>query len=100
MDKKIEVIKVMTKPLSMEEEFEIETEIRRILNLEDINELKILSALLMKQNACQAHVILQSIKKVNQLENTIKTLQKRVARLLRIKFRFLQPLKSILARNP
>ena len=84
----------------MEEEFEIETEIRRILNLDDINELKILSALLMKQNACQAHVILQSIKKVNQLEQTIKKLQTRVARLLRIKFRLLQPLKSILARNP
>ena len=100
MDKKIEVIKVITEPLSMEEEFEIETEIRRILNLEDINELKILSALLMKQNACQAHVILQSIKKVNQLEQTIKKLQTRVARLLRIKFRLLQPLKSILARNP
>ena len=100
MDKKIEVIKVITEPLSMEEEFEIETEIRRILNLDDINELKILSALLMKQNACQAHVILQSIKKVNQLEQTIKKLQTRVARLLRIKFRLLQPLKSILARNP
>ena len=84
MDKKFEVIKVMTKPLSMEEEFEIETEIRRILNLEDINELKILSALLMKQNACQTHVILESVKKINQLESRIKTLQKRVARLLRI----------------
>ena len=83
----------MTKPLSMEEEFEIETEIRRILNLDDINELKILSALLMKQNACQSHVILESNNKINKLENTIKTLQKRVARLLRIKFRFLQPLK-------
>lgn len=100
MDKKFEVIKVMTKPLSMEEEFEIETEIRRILNLEDINELKILSALLMKQNACQTHVILESVKKINQLESRIKTLQKRVARLLRIKLRLLQPLKSILARTP
>lgn len=95
-----EIVKVITNPLPMEEELEIELEVRRILALDDINELKILSALLMKQNACQAHVILESVKKVNQLESRIKTLQKRISRLLKSRLPLLLPLKSILARTP
>ena len=61
MDKKKEVIKVISKPLPVEQELEVEIEIRRILALEDLNELRALSALLFKQNACQSHVILESL---------------------------------------
>ena len=57
------IVEVITQPLSMEDELEVELEIRRILALEDINELRALSALLMKQNACQSHVIMQSLTK-------------------------------------
>ena len=94
------IVKVVTQPLTMEAELEVEVEIRRILALEDRNELRALAALLMKQNACQSHVIMQSLIKVNELEKRIKTLQARVTTLMKLKFRFLQPLKSILARNP
>ncbi len=94
------IVKVITQPLSMEAELEVEVEIRRILALEDKNELKALAALLFKQNACQSHVIMQSLTKVNELEKRIKTLQARVTTLMKLKFRFLQPLKSILGRNP
>ena len=94
------IVKVITQPLSMEAELEVEVEIRRILALEDKNELKALAALLFKQNACQSHVIMQSLTKVNELEKRIKTLQARVTTLMKLKFRFFQPLKSILARNP
>jgi len=94
------IVEVITQPLSVEAEFEVESEIRRILALEDLNELRALAALLMKQNACQSHVIMQSLIKVNELEKRIKTLQARVTTLMKLKFRFLQPLRSILARNP
>ena len=94
------IVKVITQPLTMEAELEVEVEIRRILALEDKNELKALAALLFKQNACQSHVIMQSLIKVNELEKRIKTLQARVTTLMKLKFRFLQPLKSILGRNP
>ena len=94
------IVKVITQPLSMEAELEVEVDIRRILALEDKNELKALAALLFKQNACQSHVIMQSLTKVNELEKRIKTLQARVTTLMKLKFRFLQPLKSILGRNP
>ena len=94
------IVKVITQPLSMEAELEVEVEIRRILALEDRNELRALAALLMKQNACQSHVIMQSLTKVNELEKRIKTLQARVTTLMKLKFKFFQPLKSILARNP
>ncbi len=93
------IVEVITQPLSMEDELEVELEIRRILALEDLNELRALSALLMKQNACQSHVIMQSLIKVNELEKRIKTLQARVTTLMKLKFPLLQPLKSILARN-
>ena len=94
------IVKVITQPLSMEAELEVEVEIRRILALEDKNELKALAALLFKQNACQSHVIMQSLTKVNELEKRIKTLQARVTTLMKLKFRFLQPLKSIWNQNP
>lgn len=93
------IVEVITQPLSMEDELEVELEIRRILALEDLNELRALSALLMKQNACQSHVIMQSLIKVNELEKRIKTLQARVTTLMKLKFPLFQPLKSILARN-
>ena len=94
------IVKVITQPLSMEAELEVEVEIRRILALEDKNELKALAALLFKQNACQSHVIMQSLTIVTEMEKRIKTLQARVTTLMKLKFRFFQPLKSILARNP
>lgn len=94
------IVEVITQPLSVEAEFETEAEIRRILALEDLNELRALAALLMKQNACQSHVIMQSLIKVNELEKRIKTLQARVTTLMKLKFRFLQPLRSVLGRNP
>lgn len=94
------IVEVITQPLSVETEFEVESEIRRILALEDLNELRALAALLMKQNACQSHVISQSLTKVCELEKRIKTLQTRVTTLMKLKFRFFQPLKSILGRNP
>lgn len=94
------IVEVITQPLSIEDELEVELEIRRILALEDLNELRALSALLMKQNACQSHVIMQSLIKVNELEKRIKTLQARVTKLMKLKFPLFQPLKSILARNP
>ena len=94
------IVEVITQPLSVEAQFEVESEIRRILKLEDRNELRALAALLMKQNACQSHVILQSLTKINELEKRIKTLQTRVTTLMKLKFNFFQPLKSILARNP
>ena len=94
------IVKVVTQPLSIEAELEVEVEIRRILALEDRNELRALAALLMKQNACQSHVISQSLTKIVELEKRIKTLQARVTTLMKLKFPFFQPLKSILARNP
>mgnify|MGYP001458058153 CR=1 FL=1 len=93
------IVEVITEPLSVEAEFEVEQEIRRILALEDINELRALSALLMKQNACQSHVILHSLTKITQLERRIKTLQARVTTLMKAKFPLFQPLKSVLGRN-
>ena len=93
------IVKVITQPLSIEAELEVELEIRRILALEDLNELRALSALLMKQNASQSHVIMQSLTKIAELERRIKTLQARVTTLMKLKFGFFQPLKSILARN-
>ena len=68
--------------------------------LDDVNELRALGALLMKQNACQSHVLRHSLIKIAELEKRIKTLQARVTTLMKLKFRFLQPLKSILNRNP
>ena len=100
MDKKREVIKVIAKPLPIEQELEVELEVRKILANDNLNELRALSALLFKQNACQSHVILESLTRITELEHRIKTLQSRVTTLMKVKFRFLQPLKSILARNP
>ena len=100
MDKKREVLKVIAKPLPVEQELEIELEVRRILTNDNLNELRALSALLFKQNACQSHVILESLTKITELEHRIKTLQSRVTTLMKVKFRFLRPLKSILNQNP
>ena len=100
MDKKKEVLKVIAKPLPVEQELEIELEVRRILTNDNLNELRALSALLFKQNACQSHVILESLTKITELEHRIKTLQSRVSTLKKVKFRFLRPLKSILNQNP
>ena len=100
MDKKREVIKVISKPLPVEQELEVELEVRRILANDNLNELRALAALLFKQNACQSHVILESLTKITQLERRIKTLQARVTTLIKAKFPLFQPLKSILARNP
>lgn len=100
MDKKKEVIKVISKPLPVEQELEVELEVRRILANDNLNELRALAALLFKQNACQSHVILESLTKITQLERRIKTLQSRVSTLMKAKFPLFQPLKSILARNP
>ena len=95
-----QIVKVITQPLSVEAEFEVEAEVRRILALEDLNELRALSALLMKQNACQSHVILNSLNKITELERRIKTLQSRVTTLMKAKFPLFRFLKSIPARNP
>ena len=100
MDKKREVIKVISKPLPVEQELEVELEVRRILANDNLNELRALAALLFKQNACQSHVILESLTRITQLETRIKTLQARVTTLIKAKFPLFQPLKSILARNP
>ena len=100
MDKKNEVLKVIAKPLPMEQELEVELEIRKILANENLNELRALSALLFKQNACQSHVIMQSLTTIAELEKRIKPLQSRVTTLMKLKFRFFQPLKSILNQNP
>lgn len=100
MDKKKEVIKVISKPLPVEQELEVELEVRRILANDNLNELRALAALLFKQNACQSHVILESLTKITQLERRIKTLQSRVSTLMKAKFPLFQPLKSILNRNP
>ena len=100
MDKKREVLKVIAKPLPVEQELEIELEVRRILTNDNLNELRALSALLFKQDACQSHVILESLTKITEQEHRIKTLQNRVTTLIKTKFPFFQPLKSILARNP
>ena len=100
MDKRKEVIKVISKPLPMEQELELELEIRRILANENLNELRALAALLMKQNTCQSHVILESLTKITEQEHRIKTLQNRVTTLIKTKFPLFQPLKSILNRNP
>ena len=94
------IVEVITQPLSVEAEFETEAEIRRILALEDLNELRALAASLMKQNACQSHVILESLAKINQMEKRLKTLQARVVTLIKAKFPLFQPLKLILNRNP
>ena len=99
MDKKKEIVKVITKPLPIEQELEVELEVRKILANDNLNELRALAALLMKQNTYQSHVILESLTRITELEVKIKTLQGRISNLLRLKFRFLQPLKSILART-
>ena len=100
MDKKKEVIKVISKPLSVEQELEVELEVRRILANDNLNELRALAALLFKQNACQSHVILESLTKITELERRIKTLQSRVTTLIKAKFPLFRLLKSIPARNP
>ena len=100
MDKKKEVIKVISKPLSVEQELEVELEVRRILANDNLNELRALAALLMKQNACQSHVILECLTKITQLEQRIKTLQARVTTLIKAKFPLFRFLKSTPARNP
>ena len=100
MDKKQEVLKITTKPLSVEQELEVEVEIRRILANDNLNELKALAALLFKQNACQSHVILEALERITQLEHKIKTLQSRISKLLKTRIPLLLPLKSILNRNP
>ena len=100
MDKKKEVIKVIAKPLPVEQELEVELEVRKILANDNLNELRALAALLFKQNACQSHVILESLTKITELEHRIKTIQARVTKLIKVKFPLFQPLKSILARNP
>ena len=94
------IVQVITEPLSVEQQLEVEIEVRRILANDNINELKALAALLMKQNACQSHVILHSLTKITELERRIKTLQARVTTLMRAKLPLFQPLKSILNRNP
>ena len=99
MDKKKEIVKVITKPLPIEQELEVELEVRKILANDNLNELRALAALLMKQNTYQSHVILESLTRITELEVKIKTLQGRISNLLRLKFRFLQPLKSILSRT-
>ena len=100
MDKKKEVIRVISKPLPVETELEVELEVRRILANDNLNELRALSALLFKQNACQSHVILESLTKITELERRIKTLQSRVTTLIKAKFPLFRLLKSIPARNP
>ena len=95
-----QIVKVITQPLSVEAEFEVEAEVRRILALEDLNELRALSALLMKQNACQSHVILNSLNKITELERRIKTLQSRVTTLMKAKFPLFRFLRSSQVRNP
>ena len=95
-----QIVKVITQPLSVEDELELEIEVRRILAVEDINELRILSALLIKQNACQSNVILNSLNKIAELERRIKTLQARVTTLMKAKFPLFRFLKSTPARNP
>ena len=100
MDKKKEVIKVISKPLSVEQELEVELEVRRILANDNLNELRALAALLMKQNACQSHVILECLTKITQLEQRIKTLQARVTTLIKAKFPLFRFLKSTPTRNP
>ena len=100
MDKKKEVIKVISKPLPVEQELEVELEVRKILANDNLNELRALAALLMKQNACQSHVILEALTKITQLETRIKTLQARVTTLMKAKLPLFLPLKSILNRNP
>ena len=99
MDKKKEIIKVISKPLPVEQELEIEIEVRKILANDNLNELRALSALLMKQNACQSHVILESLTKINQMEKRIKTLQSRISKLMKTRLPILLPLKSILNRS-
>ena len=100
MNKKKEIIKVISRPLPVEQELEIEIEVRRILANDNLNELRALAALLFKQNACQSHVILESLAKINQMEKRLKTLQARVVTLIKAKFPLFQPLKLILNRNP
>jgi len=100
MDKKKEVIKITTRPLPMEQELEVELEVRKILANDNLNELRALSALLFKQNACQSHVILESLERITQLEHRVKTLQSRISKLMKTRLPLLLPLKSILNRNP
>ena len=94
------IVQVITEPLSVEQQLEVEIEVRRILANDNINELIALEELLMKQNACQSHVIIHSLTKITELERRIKTLQARVTTLMRAKLPLFQPLKSILNRNP
>lgn len=96
---KKDIVKIITSPIPYEQEFACEQEIRNILQMTDLNELRALSALLMKQNSCQAHVILESLTKISQLEKRVKTLQSRVTTLIKAKFPLFQPLKSILNRS-
>ena len=92
-------IEVVTDPPTIEQEFIIEQKIREVLDCDDINELKAIATVLLKQNFYQVHVLSSAVKKIAKLEKRVYKLQNKITNLLKKKFNFFQPLKLILART-
>ena len=90
-------IEVVTDPPTIEQEFIIEQKIREVLDCDDIDELKAIASVLLKQNFYQVHVLSSAVKKIAKLEKRVSKLQSKITNLLKKKFNFFQPLKSILA---
>ena len=92
-------IEVVTDPPTIEQEFVIEQKIREVLDCDDIDELKAIASVLLKQNFYQVHVLSSAVKKIAKLEKRVYKLQNKITNLLKKKFNFFQPLKLILART-
>ena len=93
-------IEVVTEPLSIEQEFIIEQKIRDILECNDVDELKAIASVLLKQNSYQHHILASAVKKITKLEKTVSKLQTKITKLMKIKYPFFLTLQSLLAKNP
>jgi len=90
---------ILTQAPTMEQEFAVEQKIREILDCTDINEVKAIATVLMKQNSYQGHVLTSAITKISTLENKINKLQKRISNLMRLKHPCFLPLQALLGKN-
>ena len=90
---------VLTDAPSIEQEFAVEQKIREILDCTDIDEVKAIASVLMKQNSYQGHVLTSAITKISNLENKITTLQKRISKIMKLKHPCFLTLQALLKKN-
>tara|TARA_B100000927_G_C16352649_1_gene423923 strand:+ start:119 stop:415 length:297 start_codon:yes stop_codon:yes gene_type:complete len=92
-------LEVITDPPTVEQEFAVEQKIREILDCNDLNELKAIASVLMKQNSYQGHVLTSAITKISKLENKVQQLQSRITKLMKLKHPCLSTLQFLLKKN-